>query len=618
MKLSNDTRRFRLRAAAFFALINLVLVWAIALRYVPYLDVPVDFWGLSYLLTTWPGHFGLLVELAWLPLALMALVLPKRGMIIPAALLASAGLWALALDTVVYGQYRFHLNGFMLSLFLNDKNGEIFSFSVMTWIVGIAVIIALVLFELWLAWRIFARARSVRLPVWKIFAALLVLMVASHAIHVVADARYKRSVTQQVGIYPLLFPATAKDFMEKHGWLDPRAAREKGLKLNQGGSASLDWPKAPLQCMPGEDAPNIIIITLDSWRFDEYDQKTVPNIYAAMSDGTRFLDHISGGNATRNGVFSLFYGLSGNYWEAMENSQTPSLFIRTLQQHNYPLGLFGSASFDGVGFDRTVFASVPDLRLRTQEGSTPAERDANMTQDWLDWQQERRQQSPGQPYFGFLFYDAPHGYSVPQDAEKPWQPSASEMSYVNLGPDTDPTPIQNLHRNAAHFDDTLIKRVIDDLKAAGEWDNTILVVTSDHGQEFNDSHHNYWGHNSNFTKWQTQVPLVIRGPGVAKGENHGLTSHLDVVPTLMTHGLGCSNPPGDYSMGQDLLSGALDHNWVISNSYLDYGIIEDDRITVVQDSGDWDVYDPQMDELPEQNFSPAVFDAVNAMKRFFK
>ncbi|HET8789659.1 MAG TPA: DUF3413 domain-containing protein, partial [Modicisalibacter sp.] len=124
-----------------FALVNLLLVWAIALRYVPYLEAPSDPLGISYLILTWVGHFGLLVLLAWIPLGLLSLLLPRRILWIPAALLATSALWILLLDTGVYAQYRFHINHFMVSLFLNDQNGEIFSFSLSTWlsVAGIAL-----------------------------------------------------------------------------------------------------------------------------------------------------------------------------------------------------------------------------------------------------------------------------------------------------------------------------------------------------------------------------------------------------------------------------------------------------------------------------------------------
>ncbi|SFH58884.1 DUF3413 domain-containing protein [Modicisalibacter xianhensis] len=616
----NDTSlsspRRRLRASLAFALCNLPLVWLIALRYVPYLETPDDWLGASYLVTTWVGHFGLLVLLAWVPLAVIALDLPRRAAWLPAALLATAGLWLLLLDTGVYAQYRFHINQFMITLFLNDQNGEIFSFTTTTWLAVLGIALVLLAGEAWLARFLFNSSRTVRLPVWHMAGALLLIMTASHAIHIVGDARYQRSVTQQAAIYPLLFPATAKDFMEARGWLDPRAARNANIGTSPEGAESLNWPRQPLSCNAGTRPPNILLVLIDSWRRDEYSARNTPRMHAAL-DGTgrRYLSHFSGGNSTRSGVMSLFYGLTGNYYHLLEDTQTPSLLIKQLQETGYELGIFSAASLDSVGFDRSVFASVPELPPAAQ-GETPAQRDRAMTESWLDWQATRRRTDSETPWFGMLFYDAPHGYSTPQDATMPFQPTARRMNYLKLGPDTDPRPYYNLHRNAVYHDDRLIGRVIDDLKASGDWQNTVLIVTGDHGQSFNDFGKNYWGHNSHFAPPQTQVPMILHGPGISAGKHEGTTSHLDVVPTLMRHVLGCANASQDYSQGRDMLDATLDHPWVMSSSYLDYGIIEKQRITVVDGTGSWKVVDRQLNEQKE-TISPAVLEAMQVSKRFY-
>ena len=220
-----DTLRRRWRGTLAFALLQLPLIWLVALRYTPYLAVPDDPMGVAYLVLTWIGHFGMLALLGWLPLGVLALLLKTRWLWLPAALLGALGLCALLLDTVVYAQYRFHVNYFMVSLFLNDENGEIFSFTTSTWLVVIGCVLLALALEGWLAQRLIAGGRGRRLPVGSACGVVLLALLGSHALHIVADARYMRSVTQQVGVYPLLFPTTAKDFMEEHGWLDPRAAR---------------------------------------------------------------------------------------------------------------------------------------------------------------------------------------------------------------------------------------------------------------------------------------------------------------------------------------------------------------------------------------------------------
>jgi len=60
---------------------------------------------------------------------------------------------------------------------------------------------------------------------------------------------------------------------------------------------------------------------------------------------------------------------------------------------------------------------------------------------------------------------------------------------------------------------------------------TIIIMTGDHGQEANETHSNSWGHNSNFLRYQVQVPLLIYWPGMPPSQYNHLTSHVDVVPT---------------------------------------------------------------------------------------
>lgn len=612
-----DVLSSRLRGTLALALCQLPLVWLIALRYIPFMEVPHDGWGILYLLLTWVGHFGLLVLLGWVLLIVPACVMSSRLLWPLAALLASFGLSALLVDTVVYAQYRFHVNWFMVSLFLNDRNGEIFNFSPETWVIVVGVALTLLIGQGWLARKLIVTGWQRRIPTGRTATVLLVALVAGHLLHIVADARYMRSVTQQASVYPLLFPATAKDFMADHGWLDPRAARSERANIDTRPADELDWPLHPLQCRP-QTSPNIMLIMIDSWRGDEYDAHTTPNIYGALEpSGRRYNRHYSGGNSTRTGVMSLFYGLSGNYNAYINNTQTPPLLVTEMQRQDYALGIFAAASLDSVGFDRTVFSSVSPLRMGTP-GETPHERDTRMTRDWLEWLDQHERVQGDRPWFGMLFYDAPHGYSVPDDAEKPFQPSAQEMNYLELGPDTDPEPWANLHRNSVHYDDQLIGRVIDDLKARGEWDNTVLIVTADHGQSFNDFGKNYWGHNSNFAAPQTHVPMILHGPGIVTGEQNGMSSHLDVAPMLMRHVLGCTNPLSDYAQGGDLLDASLDHPWVIASSYLDYGIIEPDRITVVDGTGKYNILDRQLDPIENADFSPAVFNALKEFRQFYE
>ncbi|WP_413717348.1 sulfatase-like hydrolase/transferase [Silicimonas sp. MF1-12-2] len=75
-----------------------------------------------------------------------------------------------------------------------------------------------------------------------------------------------------------------------------------------------------------------------------------------------------------------------------------------------------------------------------------------------------------------------------------------------------------------------IGRVISWLKASGRWDDTILVVTSDHGEMLGD--HGIWGKDT-YHDAAFHVPLMIRVPGEVPGRITGMTESIDVSPTIL-------------------------------------------------------------------------------------
>jgi arylsulfatase A-like enzyme len=90
------------------------------------------------------------------------------------------------------------------------------------------------------------------------------------------------------------------------------------------------------------------------------------------------------------------------------------------------------------------------------------------------------------------------------------------------------------HYATISYSDALVGRVLEALRNRGLYENTLVVLTSDHG--FHDGEHGYWGkHNL----WDTSlaVPLLIRPPGAGDAGTGGLaiptlSEHVDLYPTL--------------------------------------------------------------------------------------
>ncbi|MGL0931142.1 DUF3413 domain-containing protein [Vibrio vulnificus] len=606
----------KLHAHGWFILINALVLMLIASRYFAFLpEFPTDPLGITFILAgTW-GQMTLLAALIGL-VTIPTLFLPKPFRNGTQALIASLGVATLFIDTIVFAQYRFHINAVVLELVMS---GQIVSFPLITWLMVIGGV-ALLLAAQWWTIRWLENGAPVRaLKLGRKFALFtFAALLATNAIHIWAAAHAYQPVTTVKRYLPLFYPATADKFMRKQGWVDEEALeRQKALAFKR--KNDLNYPLAPLQTQPVEKPLNIMLLVVDSWRADTFNADNTPNMWKYAQSGVVFNNHIATGNATRTGIFGLFYGIPGTYWHGfLANQQSPVLIDR-LQALDYQLGIFTAAQLRKPEFNQTVFTKVENLRIGS-EGSRPSELDADLTQDWLAWYDQR---DKSKPTFSFLFYDAPHGYDFSADFEPKYEPMLKEVNYLKLNNDTDPTPFFNRYKTSVRYVDSMATKVLDKLKESGDLENTLVIITGDHGQEMNDNKLNFWGHNSNFTDAQVNVPFAIFGPGVDAAKmqwsSEALTSHQDVVPTLMKHYLGVTNDVKDYSVGEDLLGDAVKRDWIISSNYSGYAIITDDNILEVSGGGQYQFMDKTNRQLKDQqpNFT-YLQQALEQISRFSK
>ncbi|EJL6394834.1 DUF3413 domain-containing protein [Vibrio navarrensis] len=604
----------KLHAHGWFILINALVLMLIASRFFAFLpEFPSDPLGIAFILAgTW-GQMTLLAALIGL-LAIPALLLPQSLRNGTQALIASLGVATLFIDTIVFAQYRFHINAVVLELVMS---GQIVSFPLSTWLMVIGGVAILLAAQLGLIRWLEADAPVRKLKLGRKFALLtFVALLATNAIHIWAAAHAYQPVTTVKRYLPLFYPATADKFMRKRGWVDEEALeRQKALAFKR--KNDLNYPLAPLQTQPVEKPVNIMLLVVDSWRADTFNAENTPNMWKYAQSGVTFNNHLASGNATRTGIFGLFYGIPGTYWHAfLANQQSPVLIDR-LQAMDYQLGIFTAAQLRKPEFNQTVFTKVDDLRIGSK-GNRPSELDADLTQDWLAWYDQR---DKSKPTFSFLFYDAPHGYDFPPNFEPKYEPMLKEVNYLKLNNDTDPAPFFNRYKTSVRYVDSMAAKVLDKLKESGDLDNTLVIITGDHGQEMNDNKLNFWGHNSNFTDAQVNVPFAIFGPGVdaenMQWSTEALTSHQDVVPTLMRHYLGVTNDVKDYSVGEDLLGKAVKRDWIISSNYSGYAIITNDNILEVGGGGQYQFMDKTNRQLKDQqpNFT-YLQQALEQISRF--
>ena len=139
--------------------------------------------------------------------------------------------------------------------------------------------------------------------------------------------------------------------------------------------------------------------------------------------------------------------------------------------------------------------------------------------------------------FAFMLYNSTHhSYYSPSEGLNPFQP-AKQIEMSLLSNDTQPNAFVNQYHNAAFFIDQEIGKIKQQLQQLQLWDNSIVIITGDHGEEFNDQLQNYWGHGSNFSRYQMQVPLVMHWPGLPMQTITHRTSHVRCGSHLLQEAL---------------------------------------------------------------------------------
>lgn len=88
--------------------------------------------------------------------------------------------------------------------------------------------------------------------------------------------------------------------------------------------------------------------------------------------------------------------------------------------------------------------------------------------------------------------------------------------------------------NSVSWVDSQLGEFIAWLKTKGRYDNALIIVTGDHGEEFKE--YGSWFHGTMLNEPQTRVPILIKWPvqmGVGRGPEVDSASHLDLMPTLL-------------------------------------------------------------------------------------
>jgi len=562
------------------------------------------------------GFFGLLSLLLASLMMIAAYWYTKRRLILTSSIIiAIATAIVLTIDVYTYKVSHYHLNGIILNLIFNGLINEVFTLSHNELIFALSIFLFIIIIEILYGlalWRAVDKNWGFVYKKWFILLVAVCFYLSYSMLVYSQQYQLHRILVDISRVLPYYANLQGLLMFGKNGIYKINHFAEEHCLQAQGLNLPLNYPLTKLQPSSAKNNPNILIIVIDSWRFDMLSRDITPNLYQFAGKSWVFKNHFSGGNATGPGIFSLLYGLPYSYWSSMEIQQRGPVFIDELNNQGYDMGIFASASLSLPPFDKTVFSGVNHLQINTQ-GDSPYQRDLTITDNFKKFISKTKK-----PFFSFLFYDAAHGFCSFDEDLKPFIPVVKNCDRSQLTHESDPTPYFNRYKNALQLVDKEIGKVITYLDEKNLLQNTIILITADHGEEFNDGASGYWGHANHFSDYQVKVPLIVHWPKQSPKEFMHTTSHYDVVPTLMKQGLGFNNFLAHYSIGSELLD-TTRRPYLIINSYVDFAVITNNRRTRILSNGNY-IIETNMGEtlFTEKLDIPIIHQAYEDLRRFYQ
>jgi len=479
------------------------------------------------------------------------------------------GLWVwlvyLFSNLAVFNLYGFHLDVLLIQMFFLDFRGiglpwPVFVAGLMFY-AGLAALI-------WAVFRITTISGGLGKFLNKTAAVILIagipVFVANQLIHAWA-ARFDISkITQYTPYFPLYYPVTSSSMIERWAQRYPALKPQVSESIEVQGTSSvkqsggrIHYPKAALTCTP-KTKPSILLVVLESWQTETLNDQVMPNTWRLAQQSFFFRQHVSSGASTVAGFFGLMYGLHPSYYASFRSqaNQHPALLTETAHQLGYQTRVFTSGDFERFALRTLFFSKVNSKDFYS----------FNSDELVIQKAQEIITQTPvTQPTLDIVFLTSSHSpYKYPPEHQRFTPVPAIKGAYA-FNKNIDPIPFRNDYRNSLHHVDHQFGKLIDTLRASGRFDQRWIVVTGDHAEEFNESGLGYWGHGSNYSRWQTGTPLVVKPANQFNGQIMGkldskavgqvvdqASFHQDIAPTLLRHAFGCTNPLNDYSNGLSL------------------------------------------------------------------
>lgn len=315
---------------------------------------------------------------------------------------------------------------------------------------------------------------------------------------------------------------------------------------------------------PPKPLPNILLISIDSLRSDHlgsygYARDTSPNLDMLARSGARFETVVAPSPWTLPSHVTLLTGRHPAAHGVNDTDRKLAGDIPTLAEELHSAGYATAAFVSGPylrrdyaydrGFDLydQALAAVSPGESRTGISSP------QLVDNLLSWIVREKEATPGKPFFAFLhLWDVHYDFAPPPPWDTHFDPDyrgeRDGTALEGLKPDLDARDLAHiiaLYDGEIRFTDEELGRLFSALKARGLYEEMIIVVTADHGEEFFE--HGRIGHAITLFEESLRVPLLVHYPRDVEGGQvvDGQVRLMDIAPTI----LGLAGvPQGDLGM----------------------------------------------------------------------
>jgi len=294
----------------------------------------------------------------------------------------------------------------------------------------------------------------------------------------------------------------------------------------------------PTQCMDC----NVILITVETARADHV------GAYGYGQNTTPFIDSI----AEEGVLFEKAYAVRSQTWPSLISMLTSRYPAETgVRMNGQILPRSEKTIADALaakGYDTSAILSYFCRSGKHGFGETlctwddgPTKRDRHTIDNAKVWISGRK----GGEFFVWMHLYAPHYDYVPVEGfDRFTDPGYSggfngrkkTLMPVMLGKkeigEADIQHVKGLYDSELAFADSLIEELWKHVEGEGLGEKTILIVTSDHGEELFE-HNDFCYHDCSIYDPSLHIPLIIRVPKGAKGRVSGPVENIDIAPTIL-------------------------------------------------------------------------------------